>query len=328
MALPLAKLRLYLSLIPLLRQRPRITFREIGEHLGLSPQAAAREIPEALMLCGVPPYMPHDYIACFTEGDKVTVRFADQFKRPARLTPAETTAILLALRALPPARGSPQASAAAGLLRKVERSMGRREVRGLARRIGARRGPGALGSRMALLEQALAERREVALEYYTQRRRALTARSVRPYALLDHLGHFYLVARDSLRGRELSFRVDRMRTVQLTDRTFERPESFSAARYRKPDLYRPGSGDLTVQVRFGPSAARFAREISQASEIRELSNGSVDRFVRTDSLRWVVDWALQHGEEAEIVGPPEARVEIRRVLEAWHARYVSARKRK
>jgi len=90
--------------IPLLRERPGITFKEIADHLGISPQAAAREIPEALMLCGVPPYMPHDYIACYTEEDRVTVRFADHFKRPARITLGEAAALLLALRAVPPAR--------------------------------------------------------------------------------------------------------------------------------------------------------------------------------------------------------------------------------
>ncbi|MGH7162146.1 MAG: protein pafC, partial [Planctomycetota bacterium] len=121
MALPLAKLRLYLSLIPLLRQRPGITFREIGEHLGLSEQSASREIPRALMLCGIPPYLPHDYITCYTEGDRVTLRFAEHFKRPARLTLGEAAALLLALRALPPARGSPEAPAVAGLMRKLER---------------------------------------------------------------------------------------------------------------------------------------------------------------------------------------------------------------
>ncbi|MFQ5845008.1 MAG: hypothetical protein ACE5JG_08470 [Planctomycetota bacterium] len=184
MALPLAKLRLYLSLIPLLRSRPDgITFKEIGEHLGISGQAAQREIPEALMLCGVPPYLPHDYIACFTEDDKVTVRFADQFKRPARLTLQEAAAILFALRALGPARGSPLAAPAAGLVRKIEQALGSRAVKRLARRIGRRRRPGVLGKRVALLERAVAECREVEIEYYTQRRRAFSRRRVRPYAL-------------------------------------------------------------------------------------------------------------------------------------------------
>jgi proteasome accessory factor C len=317
MALPLAKLRLYLSLIPLLRSRPGISFKEIGEHLGISAQAAQKEIPEALMLCGVPPYMPHDYIACFTEGDRVTVRFADHFRRPARLTMAEAAAVLIALRALPPARGAPQAAAVAGLMRKIESALGTGEIKSLARRIVARRAPGALGERMRLLQGALEERREVEIEYYTQRRRALTRRKVRPYALIDHLGHFYLVGRDSMRGRELSFRVDRMRSVEPMEKRFDKPRTFSAQRYRRAEFYRPGPGDKNVRVRFGPGAARYVREMRPASEISEKASGGVECNVRTDSLRWVVDWSLHHGDEAEILGPASARAEARKVLGDW-----------
>jgi proteasome accessory factor C len=321
MALPLAKLRLYLSLIPLLRERPGITFREVADHLGMSPSAAQREIPEALMLCGVPPYMPHDYIACYTEEDRVTVRFADHFKRPARITLGEAAALLLALRAVPPARGAPHARAVAGLVRKLERALGTGDVRRLARRIGSRRRPSALGRRLMLLQQALDEQREVEVDYYTQRRRTLSKRRVRPYALVDRLGNVYLVGRDSLRGKELIFRVDRMREVNLTDRKFEKPRSFSAQRYRRPDFYRPGPTDVEVKVRFGPAAARHVREMSPAAELDERPGGFVERRVRTDSLRWVVDWALQHGDAAEVKGPPAARAEMRAVLDRWRLSY-------
>ena len=320
MALPLTKLRLYLSLIPLLRSRPGITFKEIADHLGISAQAAAREIPEALMLCGVPPYMPHDYISCFTEEDRVTVRFADHFKRPARMTLGEAAAILLALRALPPARGAPTARAVAGLTKKVERALGTRDVKRLARRIGARRRPGAVGQRLKVLQQALDQQREIEIEYYTQRRRAMSERRVRPYAIIDHLGQFYLVGKDSLRGRELSFRVDRIRSVQLTPKTFEKPRTFNAQRYRRAEFYRPGPSDQTVKVRFAPRAARYVREMGPSSELVERANGAVERNVRTDSLRWVVDWTLQHGDDAEVKGTV-ARKEMRKVLDDWLALY-------
>jgi proteasome accessory factor C len=317
MALPLAKLRLYLSLIPLLRARPGITFREIADHLGISAQAAQREIPEALMLCGVPPYLPHDYIACFTEEDRVTLRFAEHFKRPARITMGEATALILALRALPPARGAPTAQAVAGLLKKLERALGTRDVKNLTRRIGARRRAGAFGQRLPLLHQALNEGREIEIEYYTQRRRALSQRRVRPYGLIDHLGQIYLIGRDSLRGRELSFRVDRIRSVQLTDKRFEKPRGFNAQRYRRPELYRPSPTDESVRVRFGPVAARYVREMSPSSELKERAEGAVERTFKTDSLRWAIDWTLLHGDEAEVLGPAGARAEAKQVLDDW-----------
>ncbi len=321
MALPLAKLRLYLSLIPLLRARKSITFKEIGDHLGISAHAAAKEIPEALMLCGVPPYMPHDYIACFTEKDRVRVKFADHFRRPARLTLAEAAAVLLALRALPPARGAPLAPAAAGLMRKLESALGSGDVKRLARRIGARRAGGALGKRMQLLQEGLETRRAVKIEYYTQRRRALSERTVRPYALLDSLGQFYLVGRDSVRGKELSFRVDRIRSVELTDERFEKPRGFSAQRYRRGDLYRPGPGDLSVKVRYAAAAARQVRELCPPAELAIRPQGSVERTMRTDQMRWVVDQVLQQGDDAEIHAPKAARESAAQVLDAWHAFY-------
>ncbi len=326
MALPLAKLRLYLSLIPLLRSRPGITFREIGDHLGISAQAAKREIPEALMLCGVPPYMPHDYIACFTEEDRVILRFAEHFKRPARLTMSEAATLLLALRSIPPARGAPMAQAVAGLIRKLERSLGTRDVKKLARRIGARRASGTFGSRVKLIEQAMNDQREIELEYYTQRRRALTERRVRPYALIDHLGQVYVVGRDSLRSKELSFRVDRIRSVTLTDKTFEKPRSFNAQRYRRSDFYRPSPNDDTVRVKFAEAAARYVRELGPATEIKEKAGGAIERHVRTDSHRWVVDWSLQHGDNAEVTGPPKARREVKAVLDEWLGFYEKHKK--
>ena len=321
MALPLAKLRLYLSLIPLLRSRPGISFKEIGEHLGISANAAQKEIPEALMLCGVPPYMPHDYIACFTEGNRVTVRFADHFERPAKLTLSEATAVLVALRALPPARGAPEAKAAAGLIRKLERSLGTKQVKKLARRIGARRASGVHGERVRILDRAMAESREVEIEYYTQRRRALSKRRVRPYAIVEHLGHIYLVGRDSARGRELSFRLDRIKMVETTDKTFDKPLSFNAQRYRRSDFYRPAASDKTVRLRVGPGAARYVRETRPAGEITDKANGALECALRTDSMRWAVDYALQHAEDAEILGPAPARKEARQVLDSWLAFY-------
>ena len=82
-------------------------------------------------------------------------------------------------------------------------------------------------------------------------------------------------------------------------------------------LYRPAPGDTTVRVRFAPTGARFVREISQPSELQEKTDGGVERSVRTDSMRWVVDWSLTYGDQSEIVGPPTARKEARQVLDDW-----------
>ncbi|MDH3592338.1 MAG: WYL domain-containing protein, partial [Planctomycetota bacterium] len=107
----------------------------------------------------------------------------------------------------------------------------------------------------------------------------------------------------------------------VTDKTFEKPRSFNAQRYRRPDFYRPSPSDETVRVRFAEPAARYVREMGPPGEIKEKAHGALERNVRTDSHRWVVDWALQHGDHAEVVGPPAARREAKAVVDEWLAFY-------
>ena len=53
-------------------------------------------------MCGVPPYFPHDYIAFSLDGDRVYIRFADQFRRPVSLNPLEALALKLACECVAP----------------------------------------------------------------------------------------------------------------------------------------------------------------------------------------------------------------------------------
>jgi predicted DNA-binding transcriptional regulator YafY len=78
---------------------------------------------------------------------------------------------------------------------------------------------------------------------------------------------------------------------------------------------------VEAKVAFGPAAARHVREMSPPAELTEKPGGVVERRVRTDSLRWVVDWALQHGDASEVKAPPQARAEMREVLDQWLAFY-------
>ena len=59
--------------------------------------------------------------------------------------------------------------------------------------------------------------------------------TIEPYGLVDHRGVWYVIAKDDERGRELPFRVDRIREVTLTDREYLVPDDFTTARYRREE---------------------------------------------------------------------------------------------
>ena len=58
-------------------------------------------------------------------------------------------------------------------------------------------------------------------------------------------------------------------------------------------------------------------EVELPEEVDVARCGSVERTLRTDSLRWVVDSMLQYGENAEVAGPAAARAEMSSVLDDW-----------
>ena len=142
MAGPLERLRRALTIIPLLRGRQGMRVGEIARYLGVSPREVTEEIRELVMMCGVPPYFPHDYINFFIDGDRVFIRFAEHFRRPVRLTLPEALSLVLALRALEggAAGGEAFSPALSGLQRKIEAILA-------PRRRGACARPGAASSR-------------------------------------------------------------------------------------------------------------------------------------------------------------------------------------
>ena len=304
-----------LTLIPLVRQRPGIRVRDLARRLGVSPRVVLSDLDMVLM-CGVPPYLPNDYVSVCIEGGRVWLDFADHFRRPIALTPLETLALRLALDAAPVgSRG-----AVASLRRKLRALMPSSSAEDVEGRFAVVGAPAALRARMETLERAVLERREVRLTYYTASRDETTQRVVRPYAMVEHDGHWYLVGHCLLRGRELPFRVDRIRDVALLDGTFEVPAGFDIEAYRRPEMYFPTRSDVEVIARIAGGdvgepvpAGDGAGPLDAAPRLREIArepDGSRIVSFRASRSEWVVFWALAHGDRIEILKPETLRRQI------------------
>lgn len=78
-----------------------------------------------------------------------------------------------------------------------------------------------------VLEQAVAERRSVEINYFSMTREEFTTRKVDPYGLRPDGDLFWMVAYCHLREDMRVFRVDRIKEATLTHSPFERPDTFS-----------------------------------------------------------------------------------------------------
>jgi len=97
------------------------------------------------------------------------------------------------------------------------------------------------------LELAVAESQTVIIDYIKKNGSSTPGRSIHPYGLVHWMGKWYIVAFCQLRRDIRSFRVDRIRSILVTDELFERPHPFSAGDYFTKQLLpqRPREDELT-----------------------------------------------------------------------------------
>jgi predicted DNA-binding transcriptional regulator YafY len=220
-------------------------------------------------MCGTPPYQPHDYVTCTLQRGQVTVRFADQFRRPISLNPLEALSLKLAIESLTPPN-EPTPKVVVDLLKKIEEGMShqhRARFRALARSVVAT-APGAVGPVVARLREAVRDQAEVEVEHSAPGKKA-ARRTVRPLGLLSRHGAWYLVAQDAGTGRILSFRLDRISKVKATATRFEAPEDFTLENYARRAPFEAGETVATAVVRFRGSSARWIREIAEAGTLKQ-----------------------------------------------------------
>lgn len=315
------RIRRCLAMIPLIRARPGIRIPELASIFGVRDAEIWEDITEVLTMCGVPPYLPHNYLVFSIHGDSVSIRFAEHLSRPVHLTLQEALAIDLALRSVSGGRVPAFGDAAPRLRKKLRELLGGQDRRALDvfDRAVAGTPPSDLVTRtICILKEAMGRNIAVGIQYYTASRDEVTERVIEPYGLIDHRGHWYVIARDRRRERIASFRVDRIRgAVLLADEEYEVPDDFTAESYRRDQLYHRGPDDVAVKVRFAPEVAGRIREETARKFLAEQADGGVVRtfHVSPGSPRWLYTHVARYGAQAEVLSPPALRDGMVRYLD-------------
>ena len=173
--------------------------------------------------------------------------------------------------------------------------------------------PGGRAARLAALEVAVTQRRQVWIEYSAPSRGGeVTERTVDPYAVVPYGRSWHFVGYCHLRDDLRVFKLDRIRQLRSLDSRFPPPTDFDLGRYLDHGWgLMPGIDGPVKEVilRFRPPDAHFvAEERWHATQRVEWEPNGTLLFrvavVVTPELR---HWVYRYGREVEVLAPASLR---------------------
>jgi predicted DNA-binding transcriptional regulator YafY len=179
-----------------------------------------------------------------------------------------------------------------------------------------------------LLTKAWAERRIVSLDYeparYGPDSAARTAR-VRPYLIEPSLQThaLYLVGFDETRGAVRTFKVERIVDVSITPDRFDPPEASVEGMFDRAWDIIGDQDPVEVVIRFAPNVAVRVQEARwhPSQQVSVEADGSLVWRATVAGTIEVRLWALQWGDDAEVLAPASLRDDVAETHRRALARY-------
>lgn len=176
---------------------------------------------------------------------------------------------------------------------------------------GAPRLPSGLDQRTLLpIQQAIVSRRVLRMTYRARGTEADTIREVEPLGVTFHGGAWYLVAWCRLRQDFRSFKLERLKAMDVLAERFAARPDFSLRAHLEQS--RSSDDNLITRVWFSERAIDRVRRESYTGIIKEEpARGGFDVHLRTFSLEWFARWLLSFGGDAEALAPEKLRTLVR-----------------
>ncbi len=160
------------------------------------------------------------------------------------------------------------------------------------------------------LRFAARERHQVSALYQSQNNSKAAKRKIDPYALVFRSGWWYLVGYCHLRTAMRTFRVDRIQSLKVLEKSFEMPSDFDIHAYLENELKdQPGT---RARLRFIPEAAHIVSSNPSLWESTQVNpDESVDVTIVAPDLQWLASFTLSFANWVKVLEPPELIVMVR-----------------
>ena len=237
--------------------------------------------------------------------------YADNFARPARLLPVEAKALVAAIDLI----GEHLPTGALTSAReKIVAALGGEDPREQLHIATASADDPDLARRISV---AIREHRLLRIEYYKESEDEFSDRVLEPFELMNGREGWYVGGFDREKEDVRHFRLDRIKTAEVSDETFEpRPEADA-----EDVVGWATTGRLeesrTARIWVSPERARWEREEHGAAE--ELEDGAIIVERGYKGTDWLVREILKEAGDAAVLEPGDARDAVRAAVERLQA---------
>lgn len=155
------------------------------------------------------------------------------------------------------------------------------------------------------IRSAIEHGQVIKMQYASSRPKKQVPRKAKPYRLHYQNGALYLIAYCHRNEEERTFRVDRIRSVEITDQTFQWPLFFDIREYFKGafGVYRGKAEEISLV--FDKEAARRikGRTWHQSQVLFPYRNGKLRMHLKVAVTPELMQWVLGFGPQVQVEQP-------------------------
>ena len=307
-------------LIPYIHEHQGVRLSELAEMLGTTEKEVLNDLNSLFMSGG----NEWQQVDVRIEKGKVFVERADFFARPLSLTIPEALSLMLAgsyFKEAGKVKGIAMLEKALNKINNAVPEDTRKKVKSMIRKVTispVKRGrPGLIKA----IEEAVKEKRELQIEYYTYSRDDFSKRAIRPYGLINYAENWYLAGFCLLRDEDRIFRVDRIKNAVKTKGKFTLPDNFNIDRFISEEMYRDPAEGMIVKIKLAPEIVKWFKESLDKHEFEKGKDGSIIVTFFTSTYNWLIKWILPYAEHVQVLEPKfladELEKSAREVLEIY-----------
>lgn len=295
-----------LALIPYVLDRSTVDVDEVMDRFGYTRDQLTKDL-NTIFVCGLPGYGPGDLMEAYMDEDEVVIDAAEFFDKAPRLTPAEALGLLAAgMTVIGTGEASPALKSA---VRKLTKAVMPDADTTLTVDVIDE------SQNVGVLRDAAADRRVVHITYRSVAKEETTERDIEPWSVFATLGRWYVLGHCRLVNGQRTFRIDRIKDLEVLDETFERPDEVP-----EPGVgYVPREGDVACIIDLAPPA-RWVLEYYPVEVITEDDMTTRIRFHSPDT-EVPARLLLRLGTDARLVEGDEVRARVAEVGESLVSRY-------